>query len=743
VTAAYNGSSQTASILLVAANKVSQVSCNPTSLISEGTSACTVTLSQAAGPGGITVTLSSNAAALEVPPTVNVTAGAIAANFTATAGTITTSQTAVVTASYNGSSQAAISLLAPVLVNQLSCAPTSVTSGATSACAVTLSSLAGSNGVTVALSSNAAALTVPSSVTVAAGSSAASFAVSAGTVSSDQTAIVTASLNGASQSVSISLQASQGSSWSIACYPDLVRGGRLNCTVWAAETAPAGGTAVGLQANTARVQVPAQVVIPAGTQEVQFVATVTSSDQDIQAQITASATGVSAATSVPITGIRPTGVSCSPQTISAGSSFTCTIGMNTPNVPQVALLVATSDDTNFEFPNPFPTRLGQAQLAFEVFTTPLAGQQSSIVSVQFGQTVVTDSVVVTPAAAPVLNLLGQQLAAFGEPMAFKFSAVDPGRLPLVLSAANLPPGASFDAASGIFSWTPQAPSGIADQLDRSSPLEVHEVAFTATDSENHASTGFVMIDADPGRPVITDLRNAGSQISQVTLPEINILSRPASMSCTPGSVASLIGRWLTTGTQPASDPSGRSSQLAGAQVNVNGNPTSVVYAAPTRVDFICPATIAGGELEISAQIDGVASKTIHANQKATLGLYSTDGSGKGQGMVTLSGTTLFAAPRTYLNIGQPAEPGDTISILASGAGLEAGPSLPAITIGGVSTTASQVQPMPGMAGVYQIELTVPAGVAPGDAVPVVIQTEDSSGNPIKSNTVTIAIEPAE
>jgi len=462
----------------------------------------------------------------------------------------------------------------------------------------------------------------------------------------------------------------------------------------------------------------------------------------VQVQITASATGASATTSVPITGIRPTGLSCAPQTVPAGSFFTCTIGMNTPNVPQVALLAATSNNTSFEFPSPFPTRPGQAQLSFEVFTTPLAGQQSSIVSVQFGQTVVTDSVVVTPATAPVLNLPGRQLAAFGEPMAFRFSAVDPGRLQLVLSAANLPPGASFDPATGGFSWTPEAPPPVADQLYRSAPLEGYEVAFTATDSENHASTGFVRIEADPGRPVITDLRNAASQISQVTLSGIKILNRPASMSCTPGSVASLIGRWLSTGTQPASDQTARSSQLAGAQVNVNGSPAPVVYAAPTRVDFICPAALAGGELAISAQIDGVASNAIPANQKVTLGIYSADGSGQGQGMVMLAGTALLAAPRSYLNSGQPVEPGDTISILASGAGLEDSPSL-RISIGGVSTTASQVQPMAGMAGVYQIDVTVPAGVAPGDSVPVVVQTEDSSGNTIISNTVAIAIEAAQ
>ena len=50
--------------------------------------------------------------------------------------------------------------------------------------------------------------------------------------------------------------------------------------------------------------------------------------------------------------------------------------------------------------------------------------------------------------------------------------------------------------------------------------------------------------------------------------------------------------------------------------------------------------------------------------------------------------------------------------------------------------------MPGMAGVYQVDVTVPAGVAPGDVVPIVMQVTDSSGKAIVSNTVTIAVEAA-
>ena len=543
-----------------------------------------------------------------------------------------------------------------------------------------------------------------------------------------------------SETTSVGLQpASSQSGASIACNPDPNKVGGLDCGVSLAQAAPVSGVTVALQANTSRVQVPVQVVIPAGALSVPFAATVISSDQDTQAQITASVQGALTTASIPITGIRPTSLSCVPQTVQAGGSFTCTVGMNIPNVLQVARLSVSSDSTSFELPSPFTTRPGQAQLSFEVFTTPLAGQQSSAVTVQFGQTSVTSSAAVTPATAPILNLPGTELAAFGQPLAFTFSAVDPGDLPLTLSAANLPAGASFDPATGSFLWTPQAPAGPIHQLGNSSPLERREVTFTATNSARISSTGSVVIEADPGLPVISDLRNAGSQQSQGVFPKAGVPTRPT-LSCSPGSVASLLGRWLALGTQPTSNPTGSSTQLAGAEVIVNGNPAPIVYASATRLDFLCPEAAPAGELEISAQTGGAVSNVVDANQQATLGLFSANGSGQGQAMATLAGTSLLATPRSYLNNGQPAEPGDAISILATGAGLDASPALLRISIGGAYTTADQVQPMPGMAGVYRIDVTVPASVASGDAVPVIVQVPDSSGQTLTSNTVTIAVE---
>src|ERR1019366_8554639 len=87
----------------------------------------------------------------------------------------------------------------------VSCTPSTLGSGGTSICTVTLTK---TGGGTVTLLSNTAALTVPGSAAVAAGSTTATFTATAGTIASDQTATLTASLNGSTQTTSIALATS-------------------------------------------------------------------------------------------------------------------------------------------------------------------------------------------------------------------------------------------------------------------------------------------------------------------------------------------------------------------------------------------------------------------------------------------------------------------------------------------------------------------------------------------------------
>jgi uncharacterized protein (TIGR03437 family) len=402
--------------------------------------------------------------------------------------------------------------------------------------------------------------------------------------------------------------------------------------------------------------------------------------------------------------------------------------LNSTNVPEVARLVVSSANPDLKIPNVLVSRPGQAQLGFMLYANPHATERSSNVTVQFGGTVVNCAVFVTPGSAPILSVPENVNTVFGKQVSFTFAAVDPRGLTVVLSASGLPDGATFDPGTGTFSWTPTQ----AQQGD-------YSITLTATNSATASSVGHVEIAVDSGKPIITGVFNAASRMG------------PA---CSPGSVASLAGRWLASVSTPVSNPSGTLTELAGTRVRVNGEYVSVVYASPTRVDFVCPDTAPGTRLTIAAEDEaGIADPVSTTMYQTTPGLYSIDGTGSGQGLITLAGTSVLAASRDYRALGQPAEPGDSITIRTTGITALDG-ALPMVSIGDVYAHVQSVQAVPGMAGVYEITAEVPSGIQDGDAVPVAVllpldrlhlrRGPLDAGNirrfGVRSNQTTIAVE---
>jgi uncharacterized protein (TIGR03437 family) len=261
----------------------------------------------------------------------------------------------------------------------------------------------------------------------------------------------------------------------------------------------------------------------------------------------------------------------------------------------------------------------------------------------------------------------------------------------------------------------------------------------ATNAAKASSTGYLTMVVDSGKPVITGIQNAAS------------ITQPV---CSPGSAATLTGRWLASSSSPVSDLSGTATELAGTQVKVNGEYASVVSASATRVDFVCPGSDAGTALTVSAEsgtdVTGAQSATMY---QTAPGVYSVDGTGTGQGLITLTGTSLLATSRDYLALGQPAEPGNSITIRATGIAALNG-ALPMVMIGDVYAQVQSAQPVSGVAGVYEITAEVPLSTQAGDAVPVVVvipsdqsivrlgpsQAQGARGFGRQSNQTTIAVE---
>ena len=303
VTASFNGTTKTATFSLLAGLVLRSLGCAQANVASAGASSCTITLSAAAPAGGITVTLSSNNPLLTVPASVVIASGSTTAVFTATAGTIGSSQTASVIATYNNSTQQTVlSLFAPGVVMSLVCSPLSLATGGTAICSVTLSSPPSSDAKIV-LSSDNSLLAAPSSVTIGAGTTAASFTVNAGVISSNQTATLTAGYNNTSQSTSLSLL--QAVLTSLTCpVSTLNSGGATNCSIAISTSAPAGGVVLTLTSSNSLLSVPATVTVPAGAVTASFTAKAGSVNANQTAVITASLNGVTQTASLALVPIQ-------------------------------------------------------------------------------------------------------------------------------------------------------------------------------------------------------------------------------------------------------------------------------------------------------------------------------------------------------------------------------------------------------------------------------------------------------
>jgi len=185
----------------------------------------------------LTVAATSGNIALGLANVIGVSAAGTAFSVTGTAGTI------------SGASPGTTPKL-----QTLACAPLSLTSGTSGTCTVTLTSAA-SSSVPVTITDTLSPLTVPPSVTVPAGAVSAQFNIQAGTTTTTQSAVVTATLNGASVIANLSITPAATSNVRInsggPAYTD------PSGQVWSADTGFSGGSAYSVSQTIPGTSAPA------------------------------------------------------------------------------------------------------------------------------------------------------------------------------------------------------------------------------------------------------------------------------------------------------------------------------------------------------------------------------------------------------------------------------------------------------------------------------------------------------
>jgi uncharacterized protein (TIGR03437 family) len=328
---------------------------------------------------------------------------------------------------------------------------------------------------------------------------------------------------------------------------------------------------------------------------------------------------------------------------------------------------------------------------------------------------------------PVVTVLGQSFSVPAAwPVALETTVTDDCGNPLQTGSVtatftNGDPPLSLEPNAGDGTWSATWVSG-----NTSGPVTV---TVTASD-QTRTLTGTRAVSGALGNlapaPVISAVVNSASFVQNVPL--------------APGSIVSIGGTNLSNGTgQAASIPLG--STLADSSVLMSSTVLPLYYSSSGLINAVSPGQISvntshqvlvarGSALSVPVLVDvGPADPAIFP--------YPSPGDPASQGAIVNPVNYAVAQP------GSPVTAGDAIAIfctglgavdqkVSDGAGAPFSPVadtvvIPTVTIGGQSSKVFFSGLTPGSVGLYQINATVPSGVTPGDAVPVVISIDGRTG----------------
>jgi uncharacterized protein (TIGR03437 family) len=204
-----------------------------------------------------------------------------------------------------------------------------------------------------------------------------------------------------------------------------------------------------------------------------------------------------------------------------------------------------------------------------------------------------------------------------------------------------------------------------------------------------------------------------------------------------GLLVSIFGSALSDASAAATSlPLG--PQLGATSVLVSGREVPVFYVSDNQVNVIVPYDLASNAqqqfiVQRGSAISVPEKIVIFSSQPAIL---STTSDGKGQGHIYKFDT---AGNQILTDARSPAKPGDSLVMYCVGLGavtpgvnageaasltqLSKAAGLVTVTIGGVNAPVAFAGLTPGSAGLYQVNVQVPPGIANGDLTPVSVSVD--------------------
>jgi uncharacterized protein (TIGR03437 family) len=222
---------------------------------------------------------------------------------------------------------------------------------------------------------------------------------------------------------------------------------------------------------------------------------------------------------------------------------------------------------------------------------------------------------------------------------------------------------------------------------------------------------------------------------------------PFVASVAPGTIVSIFGSHLADGTATAADTP-LPSNLLGTSVTFNGVPAPLFFVSPEQINAQVPFEVPVGEGTVAVQVQKGPLTSNYQSvpyAESSPGVFTHNQGGVGSAVV------LHAESFLPVSILDPARPNDYLAIFATGLGavqpsIESGSAAPSVeplartvgtplvTIDGIPAEVIYSGLTPGMVGLYQVNIQVPAGIQSG------MQTVEINHQGVTSNLSTVPVE---
>jgi uncharacterized protein (TIGR03118 family) len=185
------------------------------------------------------------------------------------------------------------------------------------------------------------------------------------------------------------------------------------------------------------------------------------------------------------------------------------------------------------------------------------------------------------------------------------------------------------------------------------------------------------------------------------------------------------------------------TSLDGVSVTVNGKAAYVYYISPKQIDVLTPVDTTTGTVQVVVTDNGLASNSLSATMQPYSPAFFLFKDGKSIAGLHANGG-IVGATTLYPGLSTPAQSGETVGLYAAGLGqttpaiadgtiITTTPSpcatLPTATVGGAPAQVAYCA-LIGV-GLYQVNVTVPAGTPSGDNIVVItIGTLSSNSNAV-------------